>query len=319
MVNYGYLLKRVSIALLSLFIISSLIFVMTTALPGSAANIVLGTDATPDRIDELESEMGLDQPLHERYLDYVVGTFTLDWGESLISDQPVVEPIVPAFFRTLELAVVAMGLSIVTAIPFGILTAAQRDSIFDSVVSGLGYIGVSIPTFVSGTLLLLLFTRGTFGFFPSGGYVSPGSDPIAWLSHMILPAVTLNIVIFAYVMRQTRSSMIETLESDYIRTARLKGIPERSVLLRHALRNGLLPTVTIIALNVGWLMGSVVIVEEIFSYPGIGRLLIDAINQRDLPVIQAAIMVPTAAFIFANLTADILYTYLDPRISLGDS
>jgi peptide/nickel transport system permease protein len=319
MVNYSYLLKRVSIALLSLLIISSLIFGMTTALPGSAANIVLGTDATPDRIDELESEMGLDRPLFERYLDYVVGTFTLDWGESLLSDQPVEELVVPAFFRTLELAVVAMGLSIVTAIPFGILTAAQRDSKFDSVVSSLGYIGVSIPTFVSGTLLLLVFTRGTFGFFPSGGYVSPGSDPVGWISHMILPAVTLNIVIFAYVMRQTRSSMIETLESDYIRTARLKGIPEQNVLLRHALRNGLLPTVTILALNVGWLMGSVVIVEEIFSYPGIGRLLIDAINQRNLPVIQAAIMVPTAAFIFANLTADILYTYLDPRISLGDA
>jgi peptide/nickel transport system permease protein len=318
MVNTIYLLKRVSIALLSLFVIASLIFVMTSALPGSAANIALGTDATPERIAELEAEMGLDRPLHVRYLDYVVGTFTFNWGESLLSDRAVIGLIAPAFIRTLELAIVAMAVTVVTAIPFGLLTAARRDSLFDSVVSKLGYIGVSMPEFVSGTLLLLLFTRGPLDFFPSGGYVGLGEDPVGWLMHLILPAITLNIVIFAYVMRQTRSSMIETLESDYIRTVRLAGIPEREVLLRYALRNGLLPTITILALNVGWLMGSVVIVEEIFSYPGIGRLLIRAINDRDLPVIQAAVMVPTSAFIFANLTADIIYTYLDPRISLGE-
>lgn len=318
MVNAVYLGKRIGIALMSLFIISSMIFFMTSALPGSAANIALGTDATDERIDNLEEEMGLDRPLHERYLDFVVGTFTLDWGESLLSDQKVSELIIPAFLRTTGLAIVAMTMTIVTAIPVGLVAAARRNTTFDSIASNLGYIGVSMPSFVSGTLLLLVFTQGTFGFFPSGGHIPFNQNPISWLHHLLLPAITLNIVVFAYVLRQTRSSMIETLESDYIRTARLKGIGERDVLLRHALRNGLLPTVTILALNVGWLMGSVVIVEEIFSYPGIGRLLISSITERDLPVIQAAIMVPTAAFIFANLTADIVYTYLDPRISLGE-
>lgn len=317
MVNGVYLAKRIGIAVMSLFIISSIIFLMTSALPGSAANIVLGTDATPERIANLEAEMGLDRPLHERYVDFVIGTFTLDWGESLLSDQEVTGLIIPAFLRTTGLATVAMVMTIFTAIPVGLVAAARRNTIFDSVASNLGYLGVSIPSFVSGTLLLLLFTQGTFGFFPSGGHIPFSEDPIGWLHHLLLPAITLNIVVFAYVLRQTRSSMIETLESDYIRTARLKGIGERDVLLRHALRNGLLPTVTILALNVGWLMGSVVIVEEIFSYPGIGRLLIGSINERDLPVIQTAIMVPTAAFIFANLAADIIYTYLDPRISLG--
>lgn len=319
MVNSVYLAKRIGIALLSLFIIASLVFVMTAALPGSAANIALGQDATPERIDQLEQEMGLDLPLHERYVDFVVSTFTMDWGESLLSDQKVADRIVPAFYRTVGLASVAMVLSVITAIPFGLVTAARRNTKFDSIISNLGYIGVSMPEFVSGTLLLLVFTYGTLGFFPSGGHVPLSEDPIAWLHHLILPAVTLNFVIFAYVMRQTRSSMIETLESDYIRTARLKGLPEREVLLRHALRNGLLPTVTILALNVGWLMGSVVIVEEIFSYPGIGRLLIQSIGTRDLPMIQVAILVPTGAFIFANLIADILYTYLDPRITLGEN
>lgn len=318
MVSTVYLLKRVSIAIASLFIIASLIFFMTSALPGSAANIALGQDATPERIADFEEEMGLDRPIMERYGDYVVQTFTLEWGESLLSGRSVAGMIIPAFFRTLELAIVAMAVTIITAIPFGLMTAVRRDSLFDSVVSKLGYIGVSMPEFVSGTLLVLLFTRGPLGFFPSGGYVEFGSDPIGWLMHLILPAVTLNILIFAYVMRQTRSSMIETLESDYIRQARLTGIPERTVQLKYALRNGLLPTITILALNVGWLMGSVVIVEEIFSYPGIGSMLISAIGSRDLPVIQAAILVPTAAFIFANLTADLLYTVLDPRISLGE-
>lgn len=318
MVSTVYLLKRISIAIASLFIIASLIFFMTSALPGSAANIALGQDATPDRIAAFEEEMGLDRPVLERYGDYVVQTFTLEWGESLLSGRSVFAMIVPAFYRTLELAIVAMAMTIVTAIPFGLMTAVRRDSLFDSVVSKLGYIGVSMPEFVSGTLLVLLFTRGPLGFFPSGGYVEFGSDPIGWLMHLILPAVTLNILIFAYVMRQTRSSMIETLESDYIRQARLTGIPERTVQLKYALRNGLLPTITILAINVGWLMGSVVIVEEIFSYPGIGSMLISAIGSRDLPVIQAAILVPTAAFIFANLAADLLYTVLDPRISLGE-
>jgi peptide/nickel transport system permease protein len=318
MVSTVYLLKRISLAIVSLFIIASLIFFMTSALPGSAANIALGQDATPERIADFEEEMGLDRPIMERYGDYVVQAFTLEWGESLLSGRSVVGMIVPAFLRTLELAIVAMAVTIVTAVPFGLLTAVRRDTLFDSIVSRFGYVGVSMPEFVSGTLLILLFTRGPLGFFPSGGYVKFGSDPIGWLMHLILPAVTLNILIFAYVMRQTRSSMIETLESDYIRQARLTGIPERIVQLRYALRNGLLPTITILALNVGWLMGSVVIVEEIFSYPGIGSMLITAIGRRDLPVIQAAILVPTAAFIFANLAADLLYTVLDPRISLGE-
>lgn len=318
MVSTFYILKRISIAIASLFIIASLIFFMTSALPGSAANIALGQDATPERIADFEEEMGLDRPIIKRYGDYVIQTFTLEWGDSLLSGRSVVGMIVPAFFRTLELAIIAMAVTIITAIPFGLLTAVRRNSLFDSIVSKLGYIGVSMPEFVSGTLLILLLTRGPLGFFPSGGYVEFGSDPISWLMHLILPALSLNILIFAYVMRQTRSSMIETLESDYIRQARLTGIPERTVQLKYALRNGLLPTITILALNVGWLMGSVVIVEEIFSYPGIGSMLISAIGSRDLPVIQAAILVPTAAFIFANLAADLLYTVLDPRISLGE-
>lgn len=319
MVSTYYLGKRVVIALLSIMVVASLVFGMTTALPGSAAEIVLGTSQTEESVQRLEEEMGLDRPLHERYVDFMIGTFTMNWGDSLISDQPVKDRILPRLQRTLELSIFAMFVTIVTAIPLGILTAARRDSTFDNVVTSVSYLGISMPDFVSGSLLLLVFTTGTLDVLPNGGYVPLGDGVVPWLQHLILPAIALNVIVFSYVLRQTRSSMIQTLESKYIRTARLKGASEGRVLFRHALRNGLLPTVTVLALNFGWMMGSVVIVEEIFTYPGLGQLIVQAISQRDLPVIQAAIMVPTITFIVSNLAADVIYTVLDPRISLGDS
>jgi peptide/nickel transport system permease protein len=316
--NTLYLGKRLVIALLSLLVVSSVVFGMTMALPGSAAEIILGTQQTEETVEQVREEMGLDRPLSERYLDFVIGVFTLDFGDSLISDRPVTEMLIPRLIRTLQLALVAMLLSIVLAIPMGVIAAAERDTIVDTALTNISYVGVSLPSFVSASLLLLFLTTGPLAIFPSGGYVPLGEGIIPWLMHIALPAIALNFVVFAYVLRQTRSSMIETLESDYIRTARLKGLAERNVLARHALRNGLLPTVTVLAINFGWMMGSVVIVEEIFSYPGMGQLIVTAISERDLPVLQAGILIPTAAFIFANLLADIVYTVLDPRIELGE-
>lgn len=318
MVNTLYLAKRILIAFVSVFVVTSVVFGMTTALPGTAANIVLGTAQTEEAVQELEKQMGLDRPLLERYLDFVVDIFTLDWGNSFVSGEPVMGLILPALQKSLELALVAMLLSVVTAIPLGVLTAAKRDSIFDNLTLNVSYIAVSMPSFVSATLLLLLFTSPPIDFFPSGGYEPLSKGVVPWLHHILLPAISINVIILAYVMRQTRSSMIETLESDYIRTARLKGVAESNVLLKHALRNGLLPTVTVVAINFGWMMGALVIIEKIFSYPGIGRLIVRAISTRDLPVIQVAILVPTVAFISANLLADIVYTLLDPRIKLGE-
>lgn len=316
--NFVYLLKRLFIALFSVFVVASLVFFMTAALPGTAAEIALGQQQSPEAIEQLEQQMGLDRPLPVRYAEFVIGTFTLDWGDSLVSDQKVVDLVTPALVRTLELAIVAILISIITAIPLGVLAAAKRNTWLDNITLNLSYVAVSIPSFVSATLLLLYLTSSPFDLFPSGGYVSWTEDPVSWLHHLLLPAISMNFVILAYVLRQTRSSMIDTLESAYIRTARLKGVSERNVLLRHALRNGLLPAVTVIAINFGWAMGAVVIIEEIFTYPGIGRLIVRAITTRDLPLIQAAILVPTFAFIFANLAADVVYTVLDPRIELGE-
>lgn len=316
--NVLYLAKRLVTAVLSVFVVTSVVFGMTAAIPGSAANIVLGTAATEESVEQLKEQLGLNRPLHERYVDFISDIFTLNWGDSFVSGEPVVGIVLPALQKTLELALVAMLLSVVTAIPLGVLTAAYRDSIFDNLSLNVSYVAVSTPSFVSATLLLLVFTQDPLAFFPNGGYAPLSEGVLAWLHHLVLPAVSINVVIFAYVLRQTRSSMIETLESDYIRTARLKGVAERNVLLGHALRNGLLPTVTVVAINFGWMMGAVVIIEEIFSYPGIGRQIVQSISARDLPVIQAAILVPTVAFIAANLLADIVYTLLDPRIELGE-
>jgi len=318
MVNTLYLVKRIATSILSILVITSIVFGMTSAMPGSAATIVLGMDRTEEAVEQLETQMGLNRPLHERYIDFLVDTITFNWGDSFISSQSVSEIVTPAFINTLELALVATLISILVAIPIGVLAAAKRNTIFDTLSLNSSYFLISIPSFVSATMLLLMLTQPPFNLFPNGGYVAPTESPIGWLKHIILPAISINFVILAYVLRQTRSSMIKTLESDYIRTARLKGVAERNVLGRHALRNGLLPTITVIAINFGWMMGSVVIIEEIFSYPGIGRVLVQAIHSRDLPVLQAAILIPTIAFIGANLLADVLYTVLDPRIQLGE-
>ncbi|NHN42942.1 ABC transporter permease [Halorubellus sp. JP-L1] len=316
--NYLYLVKRTAIALLSVFIVVSVVFGITTLLPGSAANIVLGTEATEQSIQQVNEELGLDRPLPVQYVDFVGGVMTGDFGESLISGQPVMEMVWPRLLRTLQLAAVAMLISVVVAIPLGILAASERDTIVDHVVTSGSYVGLSIPSFVSATLLLLFLTTPPLELFPKGGFVPISEGMIPWLHHLLLPAIAMNTIILAYILRQTRSSMVETLESDYIRTARLKGVAERNVLFKHGLRNGLLPTVTVLALNFGWMMGSVVIIEQIFAFPGMGELIVQAIDNRDLPVIQAGILVPTIAFIFANFAADVIYTMLDPRISLGD-
>lgn len=318
MVNTLYLAKRVVVAAISVLIVVSVVFGMTEALPGSAADIALGTAQTEESVQQFKQQMGLDRPLYVRYVEFIVSTITFNFGDSFLSGEPVMKVLAPAVQKTLELAIVATLLSIVTAIPLGVLTAAKRRSIFDNLTLNTSYILVSVPSFVSATLLLLVFTSPPLNFFPSGGYEPMSKGLFTWLHHLILPAISLNVVIFAYVLRQTRSSMIETLESDYIRTARLKGVGEAKVLMRHALRNGLLPTVTVVAINFGWMMGAVVIVEEIFSYPGVGQLIVRAISSRDLPVLQAAILIPTIAFIGANLLADILYTIMDPRIGLGE-
>jgi len=312
-----YLLKRLIFAFFTIWVIATIIFLMTTVLPGGAAEMMLGQAATPEKVAALEAELGLDQPLHVRYVDWLGGILTGDWGESFRYKTSVLNVIWPRLIRTFQLAIIGTLITVGVSIPVGVLAAARHGSKTDTFISSISYVFVGVPSFVSGTMLILLLAGGYMDIFPTGGYTPFSEDVISWFMHLLLPSVTLAILVLAHLMRQTRAGMLEALNSEYVRTARLKGLAENTVLFKHALRNGLLPVITIIALNFGWMMGSLVVVEEVFNYPGLGQLIVTAIANRDVPLIQMAIFIPTASYVFANLGADILYAYLDSRISFG--
>lgn len=302
----------------STWLVLTLVFIITHILPGSVAQIILGTHATEASIAQIEQQLGLNLPFHIQYINWFSDFLVGNWGMSFVSGIPVIDMVIPRMFRTLELALLTILVVTLIAIPVGVFAAKLQNSKWDTLVTGISYIGISIPSFVSGTLLLFLFTQDPLNLFPGGGYQPISEGIFPWLSHLTLPVVSLTIVMMAYVMRQTRASMIEALQSEYVRTARLHGISEVKVLFKHALKNGLLPTITVIALNFGWLLGGIVIIEQIFQYPGLGKLLLDSISSRDIPVVQIAIIIPTLGYIIANFVADLLYSYLDPRIKLGE-
>jgi peptide/nickel transport system permease protein len=202
-------------------------------------------------------------------------------------------------------------------ISLGALAAIKQDSNIGTLISGVTYLGISVPSFVRAIVLLFIFAGPLYTILPSSGYANISEGIIPWLSHMILPVAALSLGGISHVMRQTRSEVVETLQQDYVRSARIKGVPEKWVVIKHALQNGLLPTVTVIALQFGWLMGSLVIVESIFAYPGIGSLVIQAVENRDIPLLQASMLVIAASYAIANFMADIVYTKLDPRIEYG--
>jgi len=312
-----YLIYRSGYTIITLFFISIITFAVTQVLPGNAARMILGQYATDEQVNALAQQMGLNRPLYVQYFDWISGVVVGDWGQSLIIGGSVMELVVPRFIRSLQLAIMANALVIAIAIPLGVFAAVNREGLSDKIITTGSYIGVSLPEYVTGTILLLVFAGPYLSVFPNGQYVPLREGAGSWLSHMVLPTITLTIILLAHTMRQTRSAMIETLESEYIRTARLKGNSEWRVILHHALQNALLPTITVLALNFGWLMGGIIIVEEVFAFPGLGRLTIRAIRARDLPVIQMTVLIISFIYIFANLAADLMYTYLDPRIELG--
>jgi len=314
-----YIIKRLLYILITLLLVSFITFGVTQLLPGNAAVMILGEFATDERIATIEQQLGLNQPWYVQYGTWLKGVVTGNWGESLVLQQPIGDVIETRFINSVQLAALTMLFVVLFGIPLGVLAAVKRDSVFDTIITGTTYIGISIPEFVSGSLLILLLAGPIFGVFPSGGYEPFSQGIIPWVEHLLLPSITLTILLLAHVMRQTRSGMIETLQSEYVRTARLKGMSERKVIIKHALRNALLPTVTVLALDLGYLMGGIIVVEEVFAYPGLGRLIVFSIQNRDLPTLQIAVLIVAATYAFANLAADLLYTYLDPRIDYGES
>lgn len=313
----SYVLKRMLYILLTLLVVAVTVFGITQVLPGSAAQMILGQYATPSAVHALQDQLGLNKPVIVQFGTWL-GHFVIgDWGMSMTMSRPVLPLVLGALGRSLLLALPTLILVTLLAIPLGVLAATRRGKPIDLFVSFLGYLGVSVPEFVTGTILIVLFARPSLRWFPAGGFDGFASGILPALHHLALPVFTLTIILLAHVSRQTRSEMIDVLKHDYIRTATLKGLPRRLVLYRHALRNALLPTITVIALDVGYLLGGIVVVEEVFAYPGIGRQLIYAIQNRDLPLIQAAVLVIALSYTLANLVADLLYAYLDKRIQYG--
>jgi peptide/nickel transport system permease protein len=309
----SYLLKRCLLILYTLAVVSVIVFGITQVLPADAATMMLGENATPEALAAIRDRMGLDAPVWAQYGHWLAGVVQGDFGDSLRTGQPVGPVMVEALGRSLLLAVFAIGLMLVVAVPLGILAAIRRGRLSDLLVSLLSYLGVSLPEFVTATAFVLLFADW-LQILPATGYVPLTENPWQGLLHLVLPVLTVSTILVAHVSRMVRSELVDVLQTDYIRAARLKGLSRRRVLFRHGLRNALLPTITIVALDVGYLLGGVIVVEEIFALPGIGRQLIVAIQSRDLPAIQAGALIMAATYSIANFAADMAYAWLDKRI-----
>ncbi|HUK07053.1 MAG TPA: ABC transporter permease [Stellaceae bacterium] len=312
--NPAFLLRRLLHGLISLVILSLIIFVCTHLLPGDAATAILGDNATPAALAALRARLGLDRPLPLQYVMWLVGVLRGDFGVSTTLNQPVGELIGLHFANSVTLAAMTLTSAALIAVPLGVIAAVRRGKSLDATILAGSYLGISVPDFVIGPILIMLFAAPPLQLLPSSGYVAIQDSSLGWLAHIVLPTATLTMVLIAHLMRQTRSGMLDVLASDYIRTARLKGLPERMVLWRHALRNALTTSITVLALDFGYLMGSIVIVEEIFAYPGLGRLIVYAVANRDLPLVQGATLVIGAVYVGANLLADWAHGLLNPRV-----
>jgi peptide/nickel transport system permease protein len=309
-----YALRRLASIALILLLVSAIVFVAIHVLPGNAATLILGEYATPEALRTLEREMGLDRPLVVQYVSWIRSVVTGDWGVSLAMKQPVATVVGYRLRNSAFLALGALVVVVVVGIPLGTLAALRRGRPLDLAIVTATYVGISIPEFVTGLLLLLVLAGPSVGWLPTSGYVELATGVTAWARHLVLPAMTLTIVLLAHVVRQTRSGLADVLAAPYIRTAQLKGASTRRIVLRHALRNGLLPTITVLALDLGYLMGGIVVVEELFAYPGLGRLIIYAVQNRDVPLLQMCALVVASVYVLANFAADLAYAWLDPRI-----
>jgi peptide/nickel transport system permease protein len=298
------------------FLVSVIVFALLHASPGDPVLIYAGEERDPVALDALRKQYGLDQPLPVQYVSWITHAAQGDFGRSLRTRQPVLESILERAPKTLELGVAALLISVTIALVVGTLSALKRNSPIDLLATGFTIAGVSLPNFYLAIILILVFAL-LFRVFPPGGYADFAEDPFANLRRLVLPAITLATASTAVNLRQVRSSLLDVLGQDYMRTARAKGLSEQAVVLAHAMKNALIPVVTIIGLQVGAIIEGAIITETIFFWPGIGRLAVDSINGRDYPVVQAIVLLSALSFMFANLFVDILYAWLDPRISYG--
>jgi peptide/nickel transport system permease protein len=310
----GFVVRRLLLGLLTLFISSVIIFAATQALPGDAARSILGRSATPESLAELRRQLGLDKSVLQQYWEWISGVVTGDFGTSLANGLPVTEILGERLVYSLFLMLIAGLISVPLGIVLGAVSARRRDGAFDQVTSVTTLGLAALPEFVVGITLAVIFSTTVFQWLPSVIVTDPGSRPWEYPKELILPVVTLVIAVVPYTTRIMRASTVEILESDFVEMARLKGLPERLVLWRHAVPNALAPTFQITALNLAYLAGGIVVVEAVFNYPGIGLLLVESVRARDMPVVQAIALLIAALYVILNLLADLATIMVSPRL-----
>lgn len=309
----SYILRRLAATIPVMLVVAVFVFLMLRLTPADPAAIIAGDNATADQVAQIRSKLGLDQPILTQFFIWIGNILSGNLGESFFFKKTVSELMLERFEPTLSLAFVTIVIAVSVAIPLGVLAAYKHGSWIDRLVMGFSVLGFSVPVFVVGYLLIYLFSI-KLGWLPVQGYQRLSAGVGGWFERLILPAMTLSVIYIALIARMTRTSVLEVLSEDYIRTARAKGQVEFKVLFRHALRNAAVPIVTVVGLGIALLIGGVVVTESVFTIPGLGRLTVDAVLARDYPVIQAVILLFSLIYVMINLLVDLTYTLFDPRI-----
>jgi peptide/nickel transport system permease protein len=310
-----FILRRIGLTLVTLVIVSMTVFAAAELLPGDVGRTILGPYATKAQVDELNHELGADRPLPVRYWTWATDFVRGDWGTSPVQNTEVRPYVLGRFKNSLILAAFALVLIVPLSIALGVVAALNYGKALDRIITITGLSVIALPEFVMGVVLIVVFAV-QLGWFPVISQV-PGTNPIDWFRQLLMPSLPLMFVLFGYVSRMARAGTVQALQSDYARTAVLKGLPRRTVVWRHVLRNALLPTITVVAVQVGYLVGGLVVVESLFSYPGIGQLILTAATGHDLPTLEAAVLLIALVYSLANLIADVLYAVLNPRVRLA--
>lgn len=311
-----FIIRRVAFLALTLLVTSLIVFTITQFLPGDVARIVLGREAGEEQLEAYREEFGLNDPLPVQYFRWLTDFLSGDWGRSLSTRSEIFPVVMMRLRNSMMLAALTMLVGVPLSIFLGVIAGLNENKTADNTISIASLSVVGLPEFVTGIILIDIFSR-RLGLLPANSSIDLDATFIEALPMLILPAITASLVLLAYIARLTRAGVVEELKKPYVRTATLKGIPQSAVTYKHVLRNALLPTITVVAISFGWLISGLIVIENVFNYPGLGRLLVFAIDRHDLPLLQAVTMVTVLGFALANLFADIFYAYLDPRIRLG--
>ncbi len=311
-----FLVRRLAISVVTLIVISMIVFIGVRMIPGDPARVMAGTDADAAGLEEIRAKYGLKDPIPVQYIRWAALALQGDLGRSIRTREPVASTVAKKLPITIELACLAVLIALVIAIPAGVVAAVRRNTAWDVFASAASLCGVSVPNFWLGIMLILFFAV-RLGWLPASGFVPLWESPSANLQRMVMPAFVLGAALAAVLMRQTRNSMIGVLSADYIRTAYSKGLASRAVILHHAIRNSLIPVVTILGLQAGALMSGAVVTEQIFVVPGFGRLIVEAVFTRDYPLVQGVVLITASSYVLINLLVDVSYSLLDPRLRIG--